>query len=696
MSSEKKNPETMDLRSLDISADNRAKLKQLFPTVFKEGKDENGKLFDSIDFEKLKAELGTISDVFEGRLERYGMDWPGKKECMKIIQQPSVGTLKPCRDESVNFDTTENLFIEGDNMEVLKLLQKSYYSKVKMIYIDPPYNTGKEFIYPDKYSETLETYLAYASLVDDEGKKFSTNTPNEGRFHTKWLNMMYPRLYLARNLLRDDGVIFISIDDNEVSNLRMLCDEIFGEENMVAQIVWKKKTGAGSGVQHVFDEHEYLVAYSKNKTNMPSWRILKEEEGNFKNPDNDERGPWESCAFTAPSKNKNPNQLYMIEVHLNIRDKIIADEDEDGRTSFCSFNYEKHFVVIRDVLITDDIDLTIYDDKKGIAKFIRRWAYAKQNIKQVFEQRRVYFNKGNIPRFKKFKSDYEGKALRSIYFEDFSTQQGTDALRALFVESYVEYPKPVGLIKHFVKGAMSTNDIILDFFAGSCTTAHAVLDLNKEDGGNRKFIMVQLPEPCDEKSEAYKAGYKTIADIGKERIRRVIKKIEEEQAAKNADPQMKLPGVDEEKPQIDLGFKVFKLDKSNFRVWDGTDLSMSLEKLEEQLSLHVDHIDPHVGQEDILYELLLKAGYMPTAKVERIEMAGTTVFYIAEGALLICLEDEITRELIDAVAEAEPMQFICLDRGFKGNDQLKANAVQTFAARNQGREKENQIVFRTV
>ncbi len=696
MSSEQKSPETMELRSLDISDTNRSRLKQLFPTVFVETLDGNGKLVESIDFEKLKAELGTFSDVFESRRERYGMDWPGKKDCMKIIQQPSIGTLKPSREESVNFDSTENLFIEGDNLEVLKLLQKSYYGKVKMIYIDPPYNTGKEFIYPDKFSETLNTYLAYAGLLDDEGKKFATNTPNEGRFHTKWLNMMYPRLYLARNLLREDGVIFISIDDHEVSNLRKLCDEIFGEENMVAQIVWKKKTGAGSGVQHVFDEHEYLIIYSKNKAILQNWRILNEDEGTFKNPDHDDRGPWESCAFTAPSKNKNPNQLYVIEAHFNVQDKIIEKIDEDGRPLFCSFNYENHFVVIRDPLSTDNNELTNYDQKKGIAKFIRRWAYAKQNIKQVFEQRRVYFQKGNIPRFKKFKTENEGKALRSIYFEDFSTQQGTDALRSLFNDSYVEYPKPVGLIKHFCKGATTSDDIIIDFFAGSCTTAHAVLNLNKEDGGSRKFIMVQLPEPCKEDSEAYKAGYKNIADIGKERIRRVIKNIEEEQAAKAANPKAQTTGDDTETPRLDLGFKVLKLQKSNFRVWDGTDPEMSLNSLEIQLSLHVDHMDPNAGPEDILHELLLKAGFMPMVKVERMVMADKTIFSVAAGTLLICLEDEITRELIDAVAAAEPEQFICLDQGFQGNDQLKANAVQTFAASNQERETDKQIVFRTV
>jgi adenine-specific DNA-methyltransferase len=266
MTSEPQKPETMDLCSMDISADNRARLKQLFPGVFTETKDEVGNLVESIDFDKLKAELGEHSDLFEGRRERYGMDWPGKKDCMKIIQQPSIGTLKPCREESINFDTTENLFIEGDNLEVLKLLQKSYYGKVKMIYIDPPYNTGKEFIYPDDYTESLETYLSYAGLLDDDGRKFSTNTPNEGRFHTKWLNMMCPRLYLARNLLREDGVIFMSIGEDEIANLRKLCDEIFGEENYIGMVTWKarvKPVNIGDAKYRPQKEVEYVLMYQK-------------------------------------------------------------------------------------------------------------------------------------------------------------------------------------------------------------------------------------------------------------------------------------------------------------------------------------------------------------------------------------------------------------------------------------------------
>ena len=304
---------------MDISADKRAKLKQLFPAVMTEIQNEKGDLIESIDFEKLKAELGTFTDLFENRRERYGMDWPGKKDGLKLIQQTSVGSLKPCREESVDFDDTENLFIEGDNLEVLKLLQKSYYGKIKMIYIDPPYNTGKEFIYPDHYAESLDTYLEYAGLADDEGRKFSTNTPNEGRFHTKWLNMMYPRLYLARSLLRDDGVIFISIDDNEVSNLRKLCDEIFGEENFVANVVWQKRTSPDSRA-NLSAGHDHILIYSLSiddaRSTLNKLPLKKSRIEAYKNPDNDPRGVWSSENLTGQTGHATPSQFYKIETTI--------------------------------------------------------------------------------------------------------------------------------------------------------------------------------------------------------------------------------------------------------------------------------------------------------------------------------------------------------------------------------------------
>lgn len=643
-------PEKLDGASMNISAENRARLKDLFPTVFSETKNEKGELVESIDFEKLKAELGTFSDVFESRRERYGMEWPGKKEALRLIQTPSYATLKPCREESISFDTTQNLFIEGDNLEVLKLLQKSYYGKVKMIYIDPPYNTGKEFIYPDNFSESLETYLEYAGLIDGEGKKFSTNTANEGRFHTKWLNMMYPRLYLARNLLKDDGVIFISIDDNEVSNLRKMCDEIFGEENFVANVVWQKRTSPEARVK-MSTGHENILLYIKHREGFDdTFSLLSlsdKDKDNYKNPDNDPRGPWVSSDFTA--QGFRPNQVYKI-----ITPGGVEYTPPEGR---CWKNMQSVF------------------------------------LKQLQEGRMWFGNDGKgVPRRKTYLSEREGKNVWTWWTnsEAGHTQEATQELKKLFeCESPMfDYPKPIKLLKRMLEISTGTdNDIILDFFCGSATTAHAVLDLNKQDGGNRKFILVQLPEPCAKDSEAFKAGYKTIADIGKERIRRVIKKINNEQ-----DGKLEI----EETSNQDLGFKVLKLNKSNFKQWQALDPSTAPEEVANQLSLYIDHIDHKAQPEDLLYEILIKSGYMPTEAVETKTIAGKKVYSVSGGSLLLCLENDLSKELINAVAELEPMQFICLDSAFHGNDQLKTNAVQTFAARNMQRDKHNQIVFKTV
>ncbi len=655
--SSKDTPETMDLRSMDIKAENRGRLKALFPMVFTETANEKGEPVEAIDFEKLKAELGTFSEVFEARRERYGMDWPGKKDCMKLIQQPSVATLKPCCDESVNFDTTENLFIEGDNLEVLKLLQKSYYGKVKMIYIDPPYNTGKEFIYPDKYAETLETYLAYAGLMDDEGKKFSTNTTNEGRFHTRWLNMMYPRLYLARNLLREDGVIFISINDNEVSNLRKLCDEILGEENFIATIIWQKVYSPKNTAKYFSEDHDFILLYAKESE---IWRPgllprTEEQDSHYSNPDNDPRGLWRADGMSA--RNYYSKGTYPIKC-------------PSGRV--------------------------ISGPPSG-----RYWVYSEDKFKELDADNRIWWGEdgNNNPAIKHFLSEVkQGRIPQTmwLYEEVGHTQEAKKELLQLVTfsssDSVFETPKPTRLIQHMLRIATKThkNDIILDFFAGSASTGDAVLKLNNEDTGNRKFIMVQLPEPTGSDD------YKTISDMGKARIRKAIMNIEEERKTKSDKAKGALPGMSEDLSELDLGFKVFKLDCSNFKIWDGSRTDAPEEELIWQLTLHIDHIDPHAHQEDILYELLLKAGFMLTEKVQKLEMAGKTVYSAAEGALLICLEDKITPELIDAVAAAEPMQFLCLDKGFQGNDQLKANAVQTFNALNQGRDKTEQIVFRTV
>lgn len=645
--------EKMQLTSMDVAAERRAAVKSLFPDVFKETKDESGNIVESIDFEKLKAELGTFSDVFEARRERYGTDWPGKKDCVKIIQQPSLGTLKAKRDESTGFDRAEHLCIEGDNLEVLKLLQKSYYGEVKCIYIDPPYNTGKEFIYPDNYAESLDTYLAYAGLVDDEGRKFSANTATEGRFHTRWLNMMHPRLFLARNLLCDSGSIWISIDDNELQNVLALCSDVFGEQNFVATFIWEKRTTREN--RRVFSfNHDYIVCFAKNAEQFQEERnflpLNDEVLGRYSNPDNDPRGEWQSVSLNAQEGHATKSQFYTITT-------------PSGRK---------------------------LDPPPG-----RCWSVTEPVFNDLVADNRVWFgvDGNNVPRRKVFLTEArDGLTPHTLWTagEVGTNDSAKKSLIKLFdgVAVY-DTPKPVELVQRILQIStnVETSDIVLDFFAGSGTAAHATMLQNEADRGNRRFITIQLPEPTPEDSDALKAGFENLADVCAERIRRAGKEIEA-----NRNGQLEL----DSKPAPSTSFKMLALGPSNFLAWQGNKTDADETELTRQLEFHIDHVSESATPEDILFELLLKAGFQPTEKVESIKLAGINVYSVSEGGLLICLEDEVTRELIDAVAEAEPIQFICLDKAFKGNDQLKANAVQTFAARNQGREKAEQIIFRTV
>lgn len=624
--------EKIDLKSMDIAEEKREKLKELFPEVFTEKK---------VDFDKLKTVLGEIVET--GR-ERYGMNWAGKSDCLRIIQQPSVGTLKPCRDESVDFDNTENLFIEGDNLEVLKLLQKSYYGKVKMIYIDPPYNTGNDFIYPDNYSESLDTYLKYTGQVDSEGRKYSTNAETDGRFHTRWLNMMYPRLYLARNLLREDGVIFISIDDNELTNLRKICDEIFGEENFIDNIIWKKRYGGGAKEKHLVTIHEYVLFYARSIDSIDPLFLPLEEisiEKYYKSKDEkfETRGPYRTHPLEAgKAMGERKNLIFPIPAP---------------------------------------------DGSEVLPK--RQWLWSKERTMNALKNNELEFINGKegwtVHTKQYLKGDdgliRKGKAF-SIY-DAYYSQHGTNENIEIFGSAQIySYPKPTGLIKFLMQLSTANGDLILDFFAGSATTAHAVFDLNLEDNNYRNFICIQLPELCNDDTAAFRAGYKNIAEIGKERIRRVIGKIQKES-------QPELKSVSE---KSDLGFKVFRLHKSNFRVWDGESIAKDEQSIQEKLKLHINHIDPKSSTEDILYELFLKSGFELTTRIEKLNLTGKEVFSIAEGALLICLEKAITKEAIRAMAEKSPAMVICLDQGFKGNDQLKTNAVQIMKAK--------EVEFRTV
>ena len=624
----------IDLKSKDIKSEQVERLRAIFPEAVADGK---------INFEQLKATLG---EDIEDSKERFGMTWAGKNNCFRIIQDPSAGTLKPDRKESINFDSTKNLFIEGDNLGVLKLLQKSYYEKVKMIYIDPPYNTGKDFVYNDKFGQQLSEYLKITGQTDNDGKKTSTNTDSSGRFHSNWMNMMYPRLFLARNLLKDDGVIFISIDDSEVDNLRKLCDEVFGEENFISNIVWRSKSGGANDSKHVAIDHEYILIYSKN--------IEKCELGTI------EYGDELLKLYNAKDEN---NSKYG-----NYRPMLLMQK---GLSFSKSLTYP--------IIAPDGTELR--PDEGGA---IWRWSEKrfKQKLEEGFAEFKKVSGKWKVYTKQYLNVDYDGnkiergKLLRSV-ITDCDGRDGTRDLQKLFDCKLFNNPKSVKLISLLSQIGSNDSGIILDFFAGSGTTAHAVLDLNKEDNGNRKFICVQLPELTDEKSEAYRAGYKTIAEISKERIRRVIKNLEKESS------QTKLESSDK---KLDLGFKVFKLNKSNFKQWDNEPKS-----LQTSLTDHVEQIKKTANPEDVLYEVLIKDGFELTTDVKKTKLGNKEVFSVENNLLLICLDEKLDLNLFKEMKKLNPHVVIVLDKGFKDNDQLKTNAVQSL-----GKNSDEEYILRSI
>jgi len=615
----------MPLTSEDIVENRLAALRELFPEVFTEG---------AIDFAKFKQALGEFADDSP---ERYGLSWAGKSEAIRAVQSLSSGTLAPRRDESVEFDTTENLIIEGDNLEVLKLLQRSYYGKVKMIYIDPPYNTGNEFIYPDNFREGFEDYLKYSGQVGDDGARAETNTETSGRFHSKWLNMMYPRLFLAKNLLREDGLIFVSIDDNEVHNLRLLLNEVFGEENFIAQIAWEKMYTTKNDASQVSVSHEYILCYARSN-DLCSVNLLPRTQtmdDRYKNHDDDPRGVWKPIPLYADGERKNGRYV----IHA-----------PGGRT----FEPEPN----------------------------KHWRYREEEVQRLIRDGRIYFGKeGNSqPNLKRFLSEVQqGSKTKTLWKHNDvgSNDSAKREMKALFQqgEPPFSFPKPSTLIAHMlcIITAAQDEDIVLDFFAGSGTTAHAVLEQNKEDNGNRKFILVQLPEPTGD------ADLPTIADVCKERVRRVIKKLND---ADNG----KLDLASTDKP--DRGFKALKLTSSNFKLWNADEAPKDADELAQHILAFADHVLPDRSQEDILYELLLKAGLSLTAMIEPKQIAGHAVFSVADGNLLICLEDEITQETLRGMIELKPESALCLDKAFKCNDQLKTNIVLEMKA--------HEIKFHTV
>jgi len=558
--------------------------------------------------------------------ERYSLTWNGKSEARQIAQEVSTGTLRPAKEESKNWDNTENIYIEGDNLEVLKLLQKSYHGKIKMIYIDPPYNTGKDFVYKDNFKDNIENYKKVTGQVSEEGTKLTTNTDTDGRYHSNWLNMMYPRLKLSRNLLTDDGVIFISIDDNEQANLKKLCDEIFGEENFIAQIVWERAYAPVNLKKHFSESHDYMVCYSKNINLSINNGLKRSEEADnrYLNPDNDPRGVWQSDNFSVGPA-----------VESNIY-KIVSPSGRE--------NYPPNG---------------------------RSWRVSEEKFKEMLLDNRVWFGEdGNgVPRQKRFLSEVKNSITPMTiwkYTEVGHSQDATKKLKELFDEVHVfDYSKTVELIKRCIELYTIQGDIILDFFSGSSTTAHSVMQLNAEDGGNRKYIMVQLPELCDEDSEAYKAGYKNICEIGKERIRRAGEKIKSDES---------LPLENREK--LDVGFKVFKLDSSNIKEWD-----TNTEDLKQTLLDSMENIKSDRNSLDVLYEILLKYGLDLNIPIEE----NKDFYSIGGGSLLVSLNKEINNKVINSICE-EYKKLQEIDKEFKTtvilrdnsfvNDEVKTNAIK--------------------
>lgn len=576
----------MDGMTMNIEQANVEKLKEVFPEVFADGK---------VDFDKLQGLLGHyIADD----KEKYSFSWKGKADSLRLAQKRSTGTLRPCKEESKNWDTTENLYIEGDNLEVLKLLQSSYLNSIKMIYIDPPYNTGNDFVYTDDFADGIARYKEVT------GQATKSNPETAGRYHTNWLNMMYPRLKLARNLLTDDGVIFISIDDNEVSNLRKLCDEVFGEDNFVADVIWKRKRGRDNSAKWFSKSHEYLLIFAKKleEFNTNYLELNEETKAAYKNPDNDPRGPYRMLGCWA-------------------------------RGTQGGVKYD-------------------FTTKNGQYFTERLWLFSKENLQKLDEEDKLIIHGDNVYR-KMFIFENKGKIPETIWDSTSNAANAADEIKKIFGGIIFDTPKPIPYLIEMLKVATDKESLILDFFSGSATTAHAVMQLNAEDGGHRRFICVQLPEKTDEQSEAYKAGYKTICEIGKERIRRAGEKIKEENKDKE--------GIE----NLDIGFKVFKLDSSNLVKWDNTPTTDE-EEVKKRIQQSLFYLVEGREDLDLVYEIMLKYGLSLTLPVEERKFDGITAYIInhPDYKVLVCLAPNINLSAVEEMDKETIGTYIFADRCF--------------------------------
>ena len=634
----------LKMHSINKVDENIKKIGELFPNCITERKNDKGEIEYAVDFDVLKQELSSV--IVEGNEERYQFTWPDKKNSILRANAPIAKTLRPCREESVDFDNTENLYIEGDNLDVLKLLQETYLGKIKMIYIDPPYNTGNDFVYNDDFAESADEYLASSGQFDEEGNRLVQNTESNGRFHTDWLNMIYPRLKLAKDLLSEDGVLFISIDDCEVENLRKLSDEIFGEQNFIANLVWQKKFSRANDATYFSTMHDHILCYCKANiiSNENGWKIGllprgEELPAGYGNPDNDPRGPWTSVILSAKSGSE--SLIYDIET-------------PSGR--------------------------------KVAPPSGRYWSCNKETFNKWKSDNRIWFGmdgKGT-PRKKTFLSEVQ-QGLRPntllLHSEAGHNQEAKQETKQLFDGlGLFDGPKPVRLLKLLTTIAnVKENDIILDFFSGSATTAHAVMQLNAEDGGNRKFIMVQLPEETDEKSEACKAGYKNICEIGKERIRRAGAKIIHNSQCIMHNEKCLMSECDNyelciKNFALDTGFRVLKLDSTNMKdvYYNPAEYDFSL------FETLADNIKEDRTPEDLLFQVMLDLGVLLSSKIEESTIAGKKVFNVAGNYLIACFDDNVTEETIKAIAQQEPYYFVMRDSSM-ASDSVATNFEQIFA-----------------
>ena len=616
----------LKMHSPNLVEQNIEKLAALFPNCVTESKGEDGNLKQAIDFDLLKQELSR--HIVDGPQERYHLNWPGKREALLTANAPIAKTLRPCREESVNFDTTQNLFIEGDNLDALKLLQETYLGKVKMIYIDPPYNTGNDFIYEDDFAEDLDSYIERSNQKDEKGNRLVANTESNGRYHSDWLSMIFTRLKLSRDLLAEDGVIFLSIDDNEITNLRKICDEIFGEKNFIAQIVWKKRSSPPND-RIIAAQHEYILCIAKNSTvnNLNLRPRNAEQIGRYKNPDNHPKGPWVAGDLMGNVK----GGRYVDSLYFPIVNPRTGQEHYPSSNGNLRFNSEK--------------------------------------IKQLIKNDEIYFGEDDLgrPKLKRFLCDVkDGMTWTTLWdFAPFNTVGSSEMTNIFGNLTTFENPKPTGLILDILRAGSNKSAVILDFFAGSSTTAHSTMKLNAEDGGNRKFIMVQLQEVCGEKSEAYKAGFKTISDISKERIRRVGKTIVEGDCHPNWSK--------------DVGFRVLKIDSTNMaEVYYNPDTIM-----QGDLFTQVENVKEDRTEEDLLFQVMLDWGIDLTLPIHRETIANKIVFFVAaqpdntHGALVACFDKDggIDEAFIKQLAAYNPLRLVFRDAGF-ASDAAKINVEQ--------------------